>query len=191
MAPRPSGPRLRDLDPERFAAGVRDAVAHHVWRLLMSLDGIGATEPLESTRSTNGVWLAAHQLALYALTGRGTEDAGGPAEYVQSVAEALYTRAGDAGTYDVPDLDEDADPRTWPGLVIRAALARERVMRGIEMISRADLAVLGSLDERQVRRLIDEGEIVGEQSGVHPDHARQWLAVRGVEGFARSQGGAR
>lgn len=187
MAPRPSGPRLRDLDPARFARGVQRATCHH---LTMRAFDLGIEIPPIGERSS--LWLSAHQLALYALTGRGTEDAGGPMEYVQSVAEALYTRAGDAGTYDVPDLDEDADPRTWPGLVIRAALARERVMRGIEMISRADLAVLGSLDERQVRRLIDEGEIVGDnRAGVHPDHARQWLAVRGVEGFARSQGGAR
>lgn len=187
MAPRPSSPRLRDLDPRRFADGVRDAVAHHVWRLLLSLDGIGATEPIAAATATSGVWIAAHQLALYAREGRGCEDAGGPMEYVQSVAEALYTRAGDGPAYDVPDLDEDADPATWPGLVIRAALARERVMRGIERISRVDLAALGSLDERHVRRLIDSGEIPSDDGAVDAEHARQWLAGRGVAGFARSR----
>lgn len=183
--PRPSGPRLRDLDPVRFADGVQSAVYHH---LTMRAFGLGIEIPPIGDRSS--LWLSAHQLALYALTGRGCEDAGGPAEYVQSVAEALYTRAGDGPAYDVPDLDEDADPATWPGLVIRAALARERVMRGIERISRVDLAVLGSLDERHVRRLMIAGEIAGVRAGeiatgVDPEHARQWLAGRGVEGFAR------
>lgn len=182
MAPPTDKPRLRDLDVARFADDVQAAAYHH---LTMRAFDLGIELPAIGTRSS--LWLSAHQLALYAREGRGCEDAGGPMGYVQSVAEALYTRAGDVGGYDVPDLAADTDPDTWPGLVIRAALARERVMRGIEEIGTADLAVLASLSQRQVSVLVREREIASVRGSnparVRPDEARRWLASRGVAGF--------
>lgn len=174
--------RLSTLVPTEVAEQAHDAVVSHVQRLafVAGLD-------VQPGAGLSDVHHSVHQLTVYAQTGGHPE--GRPeliGEYLQSVAEPLYTRAGDGAGYDVPDLGDDADPQTPWGLVLLAAATRHLIEQR-SAVTLAGLAVLAEVTAGRLRQLVVAGEI--QTDGAKPARvtaafARSWLEARGVAGFA-------
>lgn len=162
--------RLRDLDPEALAREVTDAVLAHVLRLVdLTEPGRGSVPRLDRDLSRSVRCLAA-----YARDGTPLDAPVG--EYLVSMIP-LYTSP--MGESEIADLSSEVDPETPLGLVLVAAIARDRIATGVEMVIHArELAVLAGLDVEHVRRLCRSGEIEQDAAG-----ARRWLAARGVPGF--------
>lgn len=135
--------KLSDIDPAKVGDEAHDAVAAQAHRLAFA-----AGLELREGTGLSDVRHAVRAIAHYAQTGEQPE--GRPeliGEYLQSVAEPLYTRAGTGPGYDVPDLDEEADPATPWGLVLLAACGRHLIEQG-EHVTLAHLAVLAGVDIR-------------------------------------------
>lgn len=174
--------KLADIDSKTFARSITDRVLHfHSWGLLTAIGP--AAEPSPRIEGLGNVGLAALVLCHYAQTGEEPGDA--PiAEYLQSYCEALYTRAGDAGSYDVPPLDQArGEPQHEHELVLLAAVGRDLLSAG-SPVSLLQLAAISDTPYQSVRRLAASGEIAREpRSPVPAEEARRWLASRGVAGF--------
>lgn len=178
--------KLTDLDPQSVADEVAGWVRAHIYRLAFPMTAPIQLDLLDLRH-------AVAELTAYAQHGPPhCEDAGGPAEYVQTVVEALYSaahpdvygyvetvwqRAGDDGEQHAIDV------------VLLAATGRERIERGLEAVSLPELAALAGVSVKTLRNLGSRGELAitgGERgvrgsSGVQPDEARRWLSGRGVE----------
>lgn len=185
--PATSHPRLAELDPVEVASEVCGWVVHHVGRITFELGQPAIA--WGSTPENTSLGIAVQELTLYAQKGPPhCADAGGPRQYIQSVAEALYSGAHP----DVYSSSSDAWP--WSELraepehpievVMLAANGRERLSGTTrERIPYRELAALGGLSEAMVRKLVASGELRGEGGQVTPASAVRWLGARGVAGF--------
>lgn len=100
------------------------------------------------------------------------------------VEEYLITLLG--AHVEAVDEDLDEDPSSDLGVVVRAALAREAVERGLR-VGTARLATLAGLTQGRIRQLVTAGELQATKEGgdlsIAARDARQWLGARGVPGF--------
>ena len=86
-----------------------------------------------------------------------------------------------------PDaLDEscEPDPKTPLGLVVTAALARERIGEG-GSVTTSQLAHLASVTPGYIRQLVAKGELEAEDNEIGASAAKRFLSARGVAGFNR------
>lgn len=178
--------RLDEIDKEELAADVLDrVVGHHSTRLLFDVGPDSEVRVARTEWRATSVGRAAALLCHYAQTGEPPGDAP-VSEYLQTYCEALYTRPGDCGSYDVPPLDQvRGEPEAEHEIVLVAAVARD-IMERDEPLSLLHLAVLSGVSYQYVRRLASTGEIrtsgargAGVRS-VAASEARRWLGARGV-----------
>jgi hypothetical protein len=189
--PSPRTPRLADLAPATVAAEVVTAVREHIGRLSFCLQPAHTWHEQTTAGSFSTLALTVEDLTRFAQTGD-TADWGGPEgarDAMQEVCAALYSRAGEPGTFGVGELEdviEDSDP-TSVGLVLRAAWARLMIAEG-GPVSSAQVAALAGLNPRAVRQLVEAGELSARKRDgeitVKADEARRWLGARGVAGFS-------
>lgn len=176
--------KLSDLTPADVAAEAHDRVVGQAQRLAFA----AGYDLVPGGAHTSDVRHAVEALTHYAQTGQYPE--GRPeliGEYLQSLAEPLYTRATDGAGYDVPELDHDADPETPWGLVLVAAVARDQIARR-RGVTLAGLAVLAEVSPSRMRQLVSVGELEtdgGKPARVPAGAARRWLEARGVAGVRR------
>lgn len=187
MARTTDRPRLRDLSPDDVATEVEGLVRDQIRRLSMALDS-GAGTPTVTGFPT--LQSTVRMLAGYAQIGlRATDwpDHGCARDAVQDVCVALYSRAGDPGTFGVGPLDPDAIAIEADGddsriaIMLLAAWARVQIDNR-EPVSIRALAMLAGVDPQHVRLLGRKSEIEIEGGRVPADEARRWLSRRGVEG---------
>jgi hypothetical protein len=178
---------LRDLDPIAVAGEVAQLVAEHVARLLFHVDPTAAWHCPSGAGSSLGFSTAL--LVEWAKRGTNGEQwtAGHAMDAIQSVCEALYSRAGEPGTFGGGAIDlDDADPDDAIGVVLLAAHARVRLAHGGD-VPAAELAVLASMSPVNLRLLVRSGElqaVEGKPVRVSAEVARRWLAARGIAGVA-------
>lgn len=218
MAPPTNKPVLEKLDATNVAREVVDAVREHIARLTFGLapgcewhehGGFnphagetrddGAKEPafLPPRPHESTLWATTEDLVRYAQSGDTADwgDATGAHDAALTICSALYSSAAVSGD-GLGELVGEADPETPIGLVLVAAIARaaldgaptpDRDPAGLTV---RELAALASLSAKQVKELIDAGEIRATNDGARKTRialgdARRWLSGRGVPGFAR------
>lgn len=188
--PSPKSPRLADLDPAAVAAEVVEAVRVHIGRLAFALAPAHEWIERTTTGSFSTLALTVEDLTRFAQTGATADwgDAEGARDALIEVCGALYSRAGEPGTFgvgEIEDVIEDADPSAV-GLVLRATWARLSITSG-ESVSTAEVAALAGLNPRAVRQLVEAGELAARKRDgdltVTAAEARRWLGARGVPGF--------
>lgn len=183
-----SNPRLASLDPVEVARDVCRWVIAHVESITFHL-GQPAVSWGRAPEST-GLGLSVQELTRYAQAGSPhCDDAGGPREYLQTVAEALYSAAH-------PDVYSSAS-EAWPWselrtepehaieVVMLAANGRESLTAAParSRVSYREIAALAGLSEVSIRKLVASGELRGDDGQVTPASAVRWLGARGVPGF--------
>jgi hypothetical protein len=178
--------RLRDLTPQSVGDDVYRLVQDHVTSLLLALDpsAVWKTSPETSTLRWDTQLLVGY--AQKGLPATDWPDHGCALDALQSVCAALYSQAGDPGTFGVGALETEADPDSAIGVVLLAAHARQRISPRYarEPVPVRELAALAGVDPGHVRLLARQGELAVEDGHVRPAEARRWLSGRGVEGFA-------
>lgn len=188
MTPPSTRPRLHAIDPDALAISVAHAVSDHVWMLRTTLlrspgDDLAGTASGALTASE--VARSVRCLARYAQDGTLPADGAPVAEHLITLVPLWSSVLGGAISADDGPI---GDPETEMGCVLRAVYAREQVEQGVESLAPAQLAVLAGLGEQQVRHLIRGGELAATETGrtweIAPAVAREWLAARGVPGFA-------
>lgn len=173
-----AGPRLSDLSPDAVAAEVWGWVQGHVGRLLMHGEVPPTTWELAR--------MAVHAVAtLTHWAQHGGELDATPAEYLQSVAELLWTAAHPDVYSSVDTIGEDRDDASRAiNVVIRAALARDRIGGPPGRVPLHWLAALASIPYSSLRTYVARGELEAVRGeGVRCSDARRWLEARGVPGF--------
>lgn len=190
--PAPRTPRLADLDPDALAAEVVEAVRQHIARLALGLQPAHTWDERSVEGGVSTLALTTADLTRFAQSGD-TADWGAPScarDALVEVCGALYSRAGEPGTFGVGEIEEvveGADPSPL-GLMLRAAWARVQIAEG-SPVDTAQVAALAGLNPRAVRQLVDAGELRARlRDGgltVRADEAQRWLAARGVDGFDR------
>lgn len=188
--PSPKSPRLADLVPATVAAEVVEAVRAHIGRLAFGLQPAHVWDEKSTAGSFSSLGLTVEDLTRFAQTGTTADwgDVEGARDALIEVCSALYSRAGEPGTFgvgEIEDVIEDADPSAI-GLVLRASWARLSIAAG-ESVSTAEVAALAGLNPRAVRQLVEAGELTARKRDgeitVKADEARRWLGARGVAGF--------
>lgn len=178
--------RLAQLDPLAVAAEVAQAVHHHMVRRGLDLDI--DVPPLSDAAAKRGAGtsLGYSTALLTDWAKRGTNgeewDEGMAWDAVQHVCTALYSRAGEPGTFGGGPIDEGpqrADPDTAIEVVLLAAWCRTLLTQRTDVPVRA-LAALSGLRQQSIRNLATDGELAMHQGLVAPDEARRWLSGRGV-----------
>ena len=167
--------QLSDLDPEAVADEVCDWIAGHIGSLTMhQLEGVGDAVLLHHRH-------AVLELTRYAQHGPPHCGDARPADYVQSVVEALYTSAHPDvyGSVEIAAARSD-DPERAIDVVIRAALARDRIEIG-HRVPVGWLATLAGVSGRRLRNLQALGEIKARDGEVTAREARRWLSGRGIQ----------
>ena len=173
---------LPTLDPRSVATECRQWVEGQLARLSLR---VGATVQLAAPRDDTDLELTICELVAYAKNGPPhCDDGGGPADYLQTVAEALWTAShpGVYGHSDLSDLAGEGEAESAIQVVMRAALARDLVARG-QPVPVAWLASLGSCSVKRARNLGSAGELAVEAGQVDATEARRWLQIRGVPGL--------
>ncbi len=184
--PKPSTPRLSTLDPRGVANEVVRLVTEHVWSLLFHLDSNARVEiPTDGVGTSLGFSTAL--LVKWTQTGTNGEDwnSGMAQDAVQMICEALYSRAGEPGTFGIGPIEEAQealDPDTSIGLLLVAAWTRIQLAQGLP-VSAVQLAALAGLSAEHVRLLARQGELQLVEGEVQSDEAKRWLKARGVGGF--------
>lgn len=175
MPPKPTHPRLDNIDPNELATDVRRAVNDHIEQQRISI---------VSLRST----VAA--LANYAQRGLGATDWSSDdrcENAIVEVAAALYSCAGDLGTIGrVAGLPDDLDADDEIGVVLLAASARQSIALG-QPVKSKELAALANLNYQRIRELIRAGELRELKAGnVGAFEAKRFLQSRNdVIGFLK------
>lgn len=179
MAPPSNLPRLADIDPAQLGTEVEQRFRDHLHSQAMAL-GLGAIRIEEQEGRQPGesdLGLSVRWLAQYARSG-GTLDAS-VHEYLISLIPLWSSAEGHAPT----DLEGEADLSTPLGVVMAAALARERIAEGRAVPVRW-LAALAGLSRTQLYKLHEGGELGIDDAEVAAKEAKRWLSGRGVAGFA-------
>lgn len=173
--------RLASLDPVAVGAAVTDRMLDHLH--IRALD-VGARVIVDGPSSLG---FSAALLCDWAQRGTNGEqwDEGMAWDAVQHVCTALYSRAGEPGTFGGGPIDDGpqrADPDTAIEVVLLAAWCRTLLAQRTDVPVRA-LAALSGLRQQSIRNLASDGEIEMHQGLVAPDEARRWLSGRGVPGL--------
>ena len=171
---------VRALDPAAVGAEVEAWVLDHVRTLLFALGAMDtAIQP-----AVADCRLAARELTAYA---QGHPDACAdcghePAEYIQSVVEALYTAAHPSVYRSVDgDWSSRDDPEHAIDAVLRVAMARDRLSSVVQTaVPLAWLAPWTGTTVKRLRNLAAAGEITVVDGDVEPDEAIRWLSGRGI-----------
>jgi hypothetical protein len=81
-------------------------------------------------------------------------------------------------------LDDSGEPdlKTPLGLVVTAAIARERIVDGLS-VSTSSLGILASVTPGYIRQLVANGELPATRNEIAATDAARWLWARGVAGF--------
>lgn len=182
-------PLLAELDPERVAADVVDAVRAHIAQTIMRLD-MHSEWRLAQNAGAMGLGTTVRLLTLYAQRGLPVFDWGDhgcASDACLEVFAALYTCAGSPEIGGgITDMADDVEPTDAIGVVLLAALARIRLSQRGSVAPR-ELAVLAGMTDHGVRHLIRSGEIRAEQDEramkVSSKEAKRWLSARGVKGL--------
>lgn len=178
MAPPTDKPRLSQLVPEEVAAEVANLAIDHVASLTTSLlTGDAVRRAVKDARSTP-IYREVQRFACYAIEGSMLAGDSVWSHMVSLIPLYASICGTDAGV----DGISDADPETPLGLIICAALARERLELG-DAVSAVQLAALGGLSDRQVRQLIRDGEIAARDGRISAKTAKRFLRARRVPGF--------
>lgn len=159
-----AGRILRGISPFSTAVPAILDPSGEAWLVPLTLEGI---DPCSTVAGEAVVALTA-----YAQRGEGLDDE------VAECCISLIPIAPEA-------LDEAGrpDPSTPLGLVVAAALAREKIERGFP-ISTTALAVFAGLSAGRIRQLVVGKEIEITEAGEVPASvAKRWLGARGVAGF--------
>lgn len=173
--------RLRTLDPRE--------VGEEVTRLLLDHLHTRAWDVGAEVRATgpSSVGYSAALLTEWAKRGTNGEDwsEGTAWDAVQHVCTALYSRAGEPGTFGGGPIEQRSNKEPESGIetVLLAAWARSCIAQRTDVPIRA-LAALASLSIQAVRNLGTAGELHVGRGLVGWDEARRWLSGRGVAGFA-------
>ena len=196
--PRPSTHlKLSDIEPKDIALLVVGRVVQHIGRFAFGLQpGVMVTirpdPPDDAACMSTTLGMTAHDLAVYARGGLckelDWEDDSCARDAVQSVCEALYSRAGEDG-FGVGPLEDGwawEDTEHPVSLVLCAAWARIAIAGGEEVPPQC-LGALSGLSKRSIYDLIDRGDIeAGGDRGstvIEAAVAKRWLAARGVKGL--------
>lgn len=181
--------KLSEIDPVEVALEVCSWVVEHVRSVTFHIDPSGeATAPLCRDLTNSDLALSVAELARYARSGPPhCDDANGPAEYLQTVAEVLLTGAHPRVYSIVPypwdeSLDEgrDTDPEHAIDVVLVAAMARDRLESGSDVTVR-QLAALASLGVATLRTYGSRGEFRVEGGEIAHAEAVRWLSGRGIK----------
>lgn len=185
--PDPSTLRLAAIDPDALGRDLAAAVAHYTSRLAVPLSP-GYEIHVGECHGDTTVGLTAADLARYARDGAPLDST--VEDYAVELVALLASPLDDPGA--IPAtltrwLSGDVDVRDFRAdsiadrlaLVITAALGRERIETG-RAVTAAQLAVLGGVDPKSTRRLIQAGEIKARDGRVKATEARRWLSGRGV-----------
>jgi hypothetical protein len=177
MAPPTTAPRLRDLDPRAVALSVAQQALDHIVNLSMQLISVHTIPQLSEPEYTE-IYRVVRVLCGYARGDHALDSS--VHEYLISLIPLWQAPVGEV---DVDLLAEETDLHTELGLVIRGALAREK-LAGSHALNTADLAALGGMAQPAVALLLRQGEIRGERSDegwrVRAKEARRWLSARGA-----------
>jgi len=174
--------RLRDLDPHDVAEQAHAAAIGLATTLAIATGHDLVPGGLSDIR------LAAHVVAHYARAGSLPDDA--PLqEYLISLLP-LYVTASGSGSVSIPELDQSIEPATPWGLVIVAAVARERLAAG-RPLTHAQPAVLASMSPGRLSQLAAAGDAPRRRQGGRDARQRlytaagcvAWLRARGVAGL--------
>jgi hypothetical protein len=183
--------RLADLTPDDVASAARRAVEDHILRLGWALAGLGSPEvrvPMPSPLGDLAHSLRA--LTAYAQTGAPLDAV--VMEYALSIGPIMYGSAHDLaqGTWGDGDMMGEAEPDSPWGVVLVAAVAREKIASAGVPVTTHELAVLGSLSHVRMRQLVEAREVTPSDERGHrgaalvdAHEARRWLAARGVGGW--------
>lgn len=145
------------------------AVAPHSSYVVTNSEG----RPLDTTSPSSSVaGEAVLALTRYAQTGAGLD---APVqEYCISLIPVAPEALDDSG---------EPDPKTPLGLVVTAAIARERISEGLP-VSTSALAHLASVTPGYIRQLVANQELPATKNEIAAKDAARWLGARGVPGFA-------
>lgn len=170
---------LASLDPSALADEVWGWVVAHVGRLI----GYDDMTDVQQARGRMHVRHSVAVLCHYAQHG-GALDAH-PADYVQSVAEILWTAVHPAVYSDADTIaDARGEPTEAIDVVLRAALCRDALSGPADTVPIAWLAALGGVSVQTARTYQGRGVLGDVEAGqVLADAARRWLASRNVPGF--------
>jgi hypothetical protein len=179
MAPPSTKPKLAALDPTAVADAVCQQVADHVSRLATQLWG-GCTP--QSGLVVGTLHAEVQALVQWAQTGRAWdwEDSGDAWDAASQIVSALYGSA--AGNEDLGDLIGDADPETPIGIVLVATHCRVRIAQR-ESVTARQVAALAGLSARQVRQIVEDGELTMEGGEIEAREAKRFLRARGIQGL--------
>lgn len=172
---------LATLDPAAIGHGVTAAILDHVHTLAY---GAGARVTADGASI---VGASAALLCDWAQRGTNGEqwDGGMAWDAVQHVCTALYSCAGEPGTYGSGPLDDGQrtrEPETDIEVVLLAAWCRVLIAQRCDVPLRP-LAALAGLRLQTVRNLSADGEVAIARGMCAPDEARRWLSGRGVVGL--------
>ena len=186
-----STPRLRDLQPEAVAGEVVRLVREHLRRLAFCLvPGVAWKEVGNEPERSDLAWRVLH-LVQFAQTGglADWEDESLVVDALQEVCSALYSRAGEPGTFGVGAMEEAVGGAELDaiGLVLVGAFARYKLPRRALRVTSRELGVLAGVDPDHVRLLARQGELELKDGTVGRAEARRWLVARGVRDFAASR----
>lgn len=174
--------KLAELDPVAVAEEVTGWVTGHIFNLAFQID---PSLPLRwpTPLSNTGLGLAVRELTAYAQHGPPhCDDAGGPAEYLQTVIEALHTSSHPDGYARAETTAQGrGEPEHAIDVVIRAALARETIERGVGKVPLAWLGAIAGLPVATMYVYVSRGELKANDGDVTCREARRWLSGRGVE----------
>lgn len=171
MAPRPTTPRLADINPVGVANDVTSAVTARARELSLLTQGDRATSP---------IFQAVAELARFAKTGEGMTSAG---DLLTKVERAYYGSAAYRFIDSAP-----GDTLFWIGVVVQAAKARIHMAEDRPVPPRY-LAALAGVHPSRIRTL-SSGPCPtlcrsSKKRGATITHAsaRAWLIAQQVAGF--------
>lgn len=186
MPPVPTALRLRDLDPHTLALDTARRLLDHVTSLCIPISPLGEVRTPQIDHADLErceLYMSTRRLAQYAVHG-GELDA--PVqEYLISLIP-MWSAAEGNGTSEIDGMVE-SEPSTPLGVVIAAAVARERLAEG-HSVTPAQLATLAGVDRDYLLRLAAAGDLPGARQAkegrrtwtVSAKGALQWLAGRGA-----------
>lgn len=179
MAPTTDKPSLSSIDPKALADELVEALTSH-------LASFAAPASPGMVVMGEGAWgdfrLSVTDLCAWAQQGQGHPEE--IEDLILGVAGPMYARPADAATFEVDDLEDEADPATPLGVVLQAAWCRLQLHRG-EAVAKGHLAALAGLHGvRMVQGAAREGQLKeGADGRLTPASAKAWLKTRGTPGF--------
>jgi hypothetical protein len=171
--------KLSDIDADELAQETLRSALDRVRRILLAVAPFSSfaitdtdQKPIQTSRPVDSVAGAAVvALTRYAQSGDGLEDQ--VSEYCISLIPVAPDALNEQG---------EPDPKTALGLVVSAAIARERVSHGLD-VTTSQLAHLASVTPGYIRQLVANGELPAARNEIAAKDAARWLGARGVAGF--------